>query len=144
LYAQDNLVTGNRDGDENESIAMDIESFGYRIVVVRFATMAVAESFVVYQPQAEGYDEGTAKVLGQLLVAELEQIENTSAAYVTRGRACRDKECARKAVDNNLVDAAIVGHLFKLGSKAISRSRCPLRRNHAYRVSATAWASSIV
>lgn len=89
------------------------------LLLFAFSGLAAAESFVVYQPQTEGYDEGTAKIIGQLLVAELENIENTSAAYVTGAEVCRDKVCARKAVDNNLVDAAILGRLLKLGTKAI-------------------------
>ncbi|HPQ71169.1 MAG TPA: hypothetical protein PKW95_18730 [bacterium] len=107
------------------------------LLLFAFAATAVAESFVVYQPQVEGYDEGTARIIGQLLVAELENIENTSAAYVTGPEACRDKACARKAVDNNLVDAAIISHLFKLGTKAIyTLDVVRSTETTAYRVSA--------
>ena len=93
--------------------------FFFVFPILLFPSIALCESFIVHQPTTEGFDEGTAKVVGELLAGELDKRDGTDAAYVTGEKACVDKECAEKQVADNLADAVVVGRLLKLGDKAI-------------------------
>ncbi|NLH48010.1 MAG: hypothetical protein GX444_05325 [Myxococcales bacterium] len=85
-----------------------------------FGTAAfAAETFVVYQPQVEGFDASTANVVGQLLATEMERQDGAKAAYVAGDTACGDEACAKAALAQNVADVAVVGKLLKLGNKAI-------------------------
>ena len=89
------------------------------LLVLLLSTSAFGESFGVYEPEAQGFEESDARAVRLLLVSEIAKRPEATVVTLPADEKCSNIECAKSALEKYQTDAIVVGSLVKLGDKAI-------------------------